>query len=321
LNLKVKPRKYPGLRRELEMKVLITGGAGFIGSRVALKLSEKGYEVVIYDVGVWDAKLNHTEYIKGDIFDIGHLTATVKQCDVVIHMIGLADAKTAQSYPQMSFDLNIRSLQVVLESMRSNGVTRLILPSSAAIYGAVDKSPITEETVPKLSGVYPYHKYIAERLAETYSLNYGIHITILRLFNVYGIKGQGILNILIEKATKGEPVKLYGQKQKRDFIHVSDVADVFANVLELDHRFEVYNVGTGVGRTIEDVTKIVKEYFPALIIQFGEYNGILYDSVANIVKLQQATGFNPDVSDYKLRKFIQNRIYQQNNNIITTVFD
>ncbi len=301
------------------MKVLITGGAGFIGSTVALKLSEKGHQVVIYDVGVWDTQVDHTEYIKGDIFDVGHLTATVKQCDVVIHMVGLADGRAAQDHPQMSFDLNIRSLQVLLESMRGNGVTKLILPSSAAIYGAVDKSPITEETAPKLSGVYPYHKYIAERLAETYSLNYGIRMTILRLFNVYGIRGQGILNILLEKATKGEPVKLFGQKQKRDFIHVSDVASVFASVIELDHRFEVYNVGTGVGRTIEDLTKIVKEYFPALEIQFGEYQGVLYDSVADIVKLQRATGFNPDVSDYNLRKLIQIRIYQQNNNLVTTM--
>ena len=292
------------------MRVLVTGGAGFIGSTVALKLAQKGHQVIIYDVGVWDSQEDHTEYIKGDIFDVGHLTETVRNCDVVVHMVGLADARAAQEHPQMSFDLNIRSLQVLLESMRDNGVARLILPSSAAIYGAVDKSPVSEETVPKLNGVYPYHKYIAEKLAETYSLNYGIHITMLRLFNVYGIKGQGILNILLDKATKGEPVKLYGEKQKRDFIHVSDVANAFASVLELDHRFEVYNVGTGIGRSIEDLTKIVKEYFPALAIQYGEFKGVLYDSVADIVKLRRATGLNPDVSDGNIRETIQIRIGQ-----------
>ncbi len=294
------------------MKVLVTGGAGFIGSTVALKLAQQGHQVIIYDVGVWDAQEDHTEYIKGDIFDVGHLTATVRQCDVVVHMVGLADARAAQEHPQMSFDLNIRSLQVLLESMRGNGVARLILPSSAAIYGAVDRSPITEETAPKLSAVYPYHKYMAERLAETYSLNYGIHMTILRLFNVYGIKGQGILNILLEKATKEEPVELFGEKQKRDFIHVSDVANVFASVLELDHRFEVYNVGTGVGRSIEDLTEIVKEYFPTLAIEFGEYKGVLYDSVADMNKLRRATGFNPDESDDNIREIIQSRIGQDN---------
>jgi len=300
------------------MKVLVTGGAGFIGSTVALKLAQKGHQVIIYDVGVWDALEDHTEYIKGDIFDVGHLTETVRQCDVVVHMVGLADARASQEHPQMSFDLNIRSLQVLLESMRDNGVARLILPSSAAIYGAVDKSPVSEETVPKFSGVYPYHKFIAEKLAETYSLNYGIHITILRLFNVYGIKGQGILNILLDKATKGEPVKLYGEQQKRDFIHVSDVAKVFARVLELDHKFEVYNVGTGIGRSIKDLTTIVKEYFPALEIQLGEYKGVLYDSVADISKLRHTTVFNPDVSDGNIREIIRGRAGQNNNIGIVT---
>ncbi len=295
------------------MKVLVTGGAGFIGSMVASRLARMGNNVTIYDVGVWDTQEDHTEYVKGDIFDLGHLTDTVKKCDVVVHMIGLADARTAQEHPQMSFDLNIRSLQVLLESMRSNGVARLILPSSAAIYGAVDRSPVPEETMPKLGGVYPYHKYMAEKLAETYSLNYGLHITMLRLFNVYGIKGQGILNILLDKATKGEPVKLFGEKQKRDFIHVSDVANVFASVLELDHKFEVYNVGTGVGRSIEDLTKIVKSYFPSLAIEFGEYKGILYDSVADISKLQRATGFGPDVSERNIIAMIQGRIGQKKN--------
>lgn len=294
------------------MKVLVTGGAGFIGSTVASKLAQKGHQVIIYDVGVWDTRQDHTEYVKGDIFDLGHLTDTVKKCDVVVHMIGLADARAAQEHPQMSFDLNIRSLQVLLESMRGNGVARLILPSSAAIYGAVDRSPVSEETMPKLGGVYPYHKYMAEKLAETYSLNYGIHITMLRLFNVYGIKGQGILNILLDKATKGEPVKLFGEKQKRDFIHVSDVANIFASVLELDHKFEVYNVGTGVGRSIEDLTKIVQSYFPALAIEFGEYKGFLYDSVADISKLRSATGFSPDVTDDNIREMIQSRMGQGN---------
>jgi UDP-glucose 4-epimerase len=287
------------------MKVLVTGGAGFIGSTVAEKLSNKGYQVVIYDLGVWDAKEDHIEYVKGNIFDVGQLTSAVKQCDCVVHMVGLPDARTAQERPQMSFDLNVRSLQVLLEVLRDTGVRRLVLPSSASIYGAVDRSPVTEETAPNLGGVYPYHKYIAEKLAESYSLNYGIRMTVLRLFNVFGIKGQGIVNILLTKAKKREPVKLFGEKQRRDFIHVSDVADVFASVIELDHGFEVYNVGTGTGRSIEDIANTVKEFFPDLSIQYGEYKGVLYDSVADITKLQHATGFAPVSGDSNLREIIR----------------
>jgi len=287
------------------MRVLITGGAGFIGSAIASALAEQNHEVVIYDIGTRDTKLDKFEYIKGDVFNAAHLTDVLKRCDSVIHMVGLPDARIAQVRPQASFDLNVRSLQVLLEAAREIGVTKVILPSSAAIYGAVDRFPVTEETIPKPTSIYACHKYMAEKLAEAYSLNYGVRITILRLFNVYGTKGGGILNILVEKASKGEPVKLYGKKHKRDFIHVSGVADALVRAVRLDHKFEVYNVGTGVGRSIEDIVTLVKDYFPNLTVEPSDYKGVLYDSVADITKLRDATGFNPDKSDDKLRNTIE----------------
>jgi UDP-glucose 4-epimerase len=290
------------------MKVLITGGAGFIGSTVATALAKKNHEVIIYDIGTWDIRQDKIEYIKGDVFDVVHLTDVVRQCDGIIHMVGLPDARIAREHPQMSFELNVRSLQVLLEAAKNNSITRLILPSSAAIYGITERSPVTEETMPKLTSIYAYHKYIAERLAEAYSTNYNVHITVMRLFNVYGAQGAGILNILLENAMRGEPAKLYGEKQKRDFIHVSDVADAFVRVLELDHKFEVYNVGTGVGRSIQDMVNLVKEYLPNLTVTHGDYKGVLYDSVADITKLMNSTGFNPDGSDHKLREVIEKQV-------------
>jgi UDP-glucose 4-epimerase len=290
------------------MKVLITGGAGFIGSTVATALAKKNHEVIIYDIGTWDIRQDKIEYIKGDVFDVVHLTDVVRQCDGIIHMVGLPDARIAREHPQMSFELNVRSLQVLLEAAKNNSITRLILPSSAAIYGITERSPVTEETMPKLTSIYAYHKYIAERLAEAYSTNYNVHITIMRLFNVYGAQGAGILNILLENAMRGEPTKLYGEKQKRDFIHVSDVADAFVRVLELDHKFEVYNVGTGVGRSIQDMVNLVKEYLPNLTVTHGDYKGVLYDSVADMTKITKATGFNPDGSDNKLREVIEKQV-------------
>ena len=86
---------------------------------------------------------------------------------------------------------------------------------------------------------------------------------------------------------------------------MSDVADAFVRVLELDHRFEVYNVGTGVGRSIEDIVNLVKEYFPNLSVEHGDYKGALYDSVADLTKVRNAADFNPDGSDNKLREVIQ----------------
>jgi UDP-glucose 4-epimerase len=290
------------------MKVLITGGAGFIGSTVATTLAKKSHKVIIYDIGTWDIKQDGIEYIKGDVFDVVHLTDVVRNCSGIIHMVGLPDARIAGDHPQMSFELNVRSLQILLEAAKNNSITRLILPSSAAIYGITERSPVTETTIPRPTSIYAYHKYIAEKLAEAYSANYNVHISVMRLFNVYGAKGAGILNILVENAVRGEPVKLYGEKQKRDFIHVSDVADAFVRVLELDHKFEVYNVGTGVGRSIQDIVNLAKEYLPNLTVTHGEYKGVLYDSVADMTKLINATGFNPDGSDNKLREVIEKQV-------------
>lgn len=287
-------------------KVLVTGGAGFLGLSIAPTLAESGHIVIIYDIGTWDQQVENIEYVKGDVFNVSHLTKVLRECDSVIHLVGLADARTAQDHPQMSFDLNIRSLQVLLEAMKNNGTSRLILPSSAAVYGLTDQSPVREDTMLRPANTYGYHKYIAEKLAECYSLNYGIHVVVLRLFNVCGIKGKGILNILTEKAMRGEAVKLYGERQKRDFIHISDVAKAFVGVLELDHEFEIYNVGTGIGRSIEDIAALVREYFPTLSVEYGgDYKGVLYDSVADITKIRDAAGFNPDGSDKKLKTTIE----------------
>jgi UDP-glucose 4-epimerase len=289
----------------MAMKILLTGGAGFIGSAIADMLAEKGHQVIVYDVGTWDTNMGNIQHIKGDIFDANHLASVLRKCDNVIHIVGLADARTAQEHPQMSFDLNIRSLQVLLEAVRNSDNSRVILPSSAAVYGIVDQPLVTEQTIAKPASLYAYHKYTAEKLAEAYVANYGTHVTILRLFNVYGIGGTGILNILLGKAVRGEPVKLYGENQKRDFVHVSDVADAFATVLELDHRFEVYNVGTGIGRSIRDIVDLVKIYFPNLSVEYVDYKGVLFDSVADTTKLRDAIGFNPDGSDRKLRGTIE----------------
>lgn len=293
-------------RKSKTVKVLVTGGTGFIGSTVASTLAERGHEVIVYNhTETRDAELGNIEYFKGDIFDTSRLSKVLKECGSVIHMVGSVGVRIIQEHPEVSFDLNIRSLQVLLEAMRNNGVSRLIVPSSSAVYGIVDRLPIGEDVMPKPTNVYGFHKYIAEKLAEAYSINYDIRVTILRLFNVYGVGGSGILEMLVNKVLRNEVVRLYGEKQKRDFVHVSDVADAVADVLQLDHKFEIHNVGAGIGRSIEDIVNLVKEYFPTLSVEYGDCKDVLYDSVADITKIRNVTGFNPDGSDDRLKEVIQ----------------
>ena len=287
------------------MKVLVTGGAGFMGFAIASALAENGNEVTIYDIAPHSAELKNIECIKGDVFDACHLSDIIRRFDCVIHMVGLVGVAKAHAQPQASFDLNVRSLQVLLEVMRCNNISRLIIPSAAAVYGTTTKLPISEDTAARPTNTYGFHKYISEKVAETYSFNYGISTSILRVFNPFGLRGQGILNVLLESASKGKPVKLYTEKQKRDLIHISDVAEAFVRVLKLDHRFDVYNVGTGIGRRIDDIVHLIREYHPNLVVEHVDYAGVPYDSVADITKLKKATGFCPDGSTDTLRKFVQ----------------
>lgn len=288
------------------MRVLVTGSTGFIGSAIVSKLHEIGHYVIAYSRSEKQHRgLGKVEHTKGNIFDTAHLLEAIKKCDIVIHAVGLVGVRIAQEQPDESFQYNIRSLQIVLEAMRSTGVSRLLLPSSSSVYGTVDKLPIAEDMAPNPANVYGFHKFIAEKLAEAYSRNYGMQITILRLFNVYGVGENGLLSTLAGKALGNEMAQLYGEKQKRDFIHISDVADAFVKVLNLKHKFEIYNIGTGVGRSIKDIVNLAKECFPAMDVEFGTGSQTLYDSVADITRIKNAIVFNPDGSDERLKKVLQ----------------
>lgn len=294
-------------------RVLVIGGCGFIGSEIVSQLIKNSYEVIVYDIREWDNRVNNikyikdnVEYIKGDIIGSVHLNETISYSDAIIHMVGLADSRIAQEHPELSFDLNLRSLQIVLEAAKKANIKRFIVPSSASIYGPVDSSSIAEETQTKLTSIYSYHKFMTEKLAECYASNYNMSITILRLFNVFGVRGSGILNILIDNGLSGKVTKLYGEKQKRDFIHVSDIAKAFISILKLNHNgYQLYNVGTGVGRSIEDIVNLVREYLPGILVEYGNSRAIPYDSVADISKIRKETSFDPEKSDIKLRETIQ----------------
>ena len=285
------------------MRVLVTGSTGFVGAAVVSKLDECGHSVVAYSRSEKPCRdPGKIEHIKGDVFDTVRLPEAMKKCDIVIHAVGLAGVSLAGERPDESFQDNILSLQVVLETMRNTGVLRLLLPSSSSVYGTVDKLPIAEDVQPAPTNIYGFYKLIAENLAEAYSRNYGVKATILRLFNVYGVGESGILSTLIGKTLSNEVVQLYGEEQKRDFIHVSDVADAFVKMLDLTHKFEIYNVGTGISRSIKDIVNLAKECFPALHAEFGTGREILYDSVADVTKIKKAIAFNPDKSDDRLKK-------------------
>jgi len=287
---------------ESTSKVLVTGGAGFIGQSIAERFAKQSIPVRVYDTVQPPFEVESTI---GDISDLDKLRSAIQDCDVVIHLVGLADAGTAQREPQRSFELNVVSLQNVLELCRLGGNKKLIYPSSAAVYGMTDDLPIRERTHLEPTGIYSWHKYICENMIKAYHDNFAISYVILRLFNVYGKGNKGVINIFLEKAKKGDLIESFGPYQYRDFVYVGDVAEAFLRAALYDKcRNKVVNIGSGKGTQIRDVLNLVCELYPKAKWVEKKADFDMYDSIADITLAKILLDFEPHSSMDFMKKVI-----------------
>ena len=286
--------------------ILITGGSGFIGNHMVRKFSEEAKNVIIFDINepVYDLNEN-AKFIKGDIFDLSSLKAVIEEADVIIHLVGLADSGVAQQNPMKSFQLNVISLQNVLEMCRITGGKKIIFPSSAAIYGITETLPIKETFAPNPTNIYASHKYICEKLIEYYQQNYGIPYVILRFFNVYGKGNEGIIGIFLENAKKGIEITSYGPYQYRDFIYAGELADAVSGAVKYDKAVnKTINVGSGYGTQMKEILEIVCEIYPDTKWKEIEATFTMYDSIADITQAKILLGFEPHGSKEFMKDII-----------------
>jgi len=287
-------------------KILITGGSGFIGSHIVKKFSENNNEIFIFDVNdpVYEIDQN-TTFIKGDIFDESAVKDAVDKCDVIVHLIGLADSGIAQANPDKCFALNIKSLQVILEQCRKSKGKKIVFPSSAAVYGITEDLPIKENFKPNPTNIYSWHKYLCEQLIKAYQENYNIPYVILRFFNVYGRGNEGVIGIFLDKAKNGETIQSFGPFQYRDFIYAGDVAEAVANAVLYDKAINrIINIGSGKGIQIREILDIVCEIYPDAQWRENEANFTMYDSIADITLANILLDFKPNISKEFMKKII-----------------
>lgn len=279
------------------VKVLVTGGLGFIGSHTALMLLQRGYGVVIMD-NLSNSKLetldrinsqtaNKAQFVKGDILDETILKRIFKEHEIdgVVHFAALKSVKESIEDPEKYHLNNVVGTQRLLKECVENGIERFVFSSSAAVYGS-SESPITEDSqIGEIPNPYGRSKAMCEEiLRKVYTLNGKLDITILRYFNVAGAHPQGILgegigkgdgNLMshIMKIAAGEKEKLhiYGGDYDtpdgtgiRDYIHVMDVARGHILALEKQKKgVHIYNLGSGRGTSVL-----------GLIQAFQEVNGV-----------------------------------------------
>lgn len=283
------------------MKILVTGGAGFIGSHIVKQLLEAGNEVVVYDdfsASSPESVDPRASIIRGRVQDLKLLTESLLGVDNVIHMASFIAVEESVKDPLKYFENNVMGTAVLLEAMRGAGVKKIVFSSSATVYGEPKSLPIMEDAPLSAANPYAASKIAMEAMCESFNRTDGCDVTILRYFNPYGPgenhdpETHAIPNF-IKAGIKKEAVPLYWKGQQvRDFIYVGDLAAAHITVLNLT-GYNVFNVGTEAGTKITDVINILSDIFgyTLKIEDLGERKGDVMANYASSGKLKEATGW------------------------------
>ncbi|TMI13705.1 NAD-dependent epimerase/dehydratase family protein [Candidatus Bathyarchaeota archaeon] len=252
------------------LRVLVTGGCGFIGSHITQSLSNKGAQVIAFDNFSSGYRENleglsgDVRIIQGDIMDYRKLSRACKGLDVISHQAAQLEITKALADPITDLKVNTEGTLNVFRAAVENGIRKIIYASSAGVYGEARTLPQTEEHPTDPNWPYGVSKLAGEKYADIYSKYYGIEISCLRYGIVYGPRewyGR-VLTLFLRRALEGKPPVLWGGDQIRDFIFVTDVVDFHNRLLEeSDRAVGVFNVGSGQGTTIRNLAELVVETY------------------------------------------------------------
>ena len=224
------------------MKILVTGGAGFIGSNLNIKLQSRGHHVKVLDNlsngTIENIDTSSVEFFKGDILDRNLLEDLTRDVDSVVHLAALGSIPRSIDDPESSLEVNFKGTLNVLEAVRKTKA-QLIFSSSSSVYGESQVLPRIESVAAEPRSPYAVSKLAAESLVSAYQLSYGIPTLSLRFFNVYGPRQSfghpyaAAIPIFFESILNNVPLKVFGDgDQVRDFTYVDYVTDVILSAIE-----------------------------------------------------------------------------------------
>ncbi|NPA32276.1 MAG: NAD-dependent epimerase/dehydratase family protein [Aquificae bacterium] len=297
------------------MKILLTGCAGLIGWKVAEKLLKQGHKVVgvdnlndyydpklkLYRVSLLEKFPNFT-FHKIDIEDKNALRALFEKntFDAVINEAARAGVRYSIQNPHVYFTTNVLGTLNLLELMKEHGTKKFILASTSSLY-AGQKMPFRED-LPVNTPISPYaaSKKSAEVLSYTYHHLYGIDVTVLRYFTVYGPAGRPDMSVFnfVYRALKGIPIEVYGDgSQRRDFTYVDDVALATVKALSLN-GYNVINVGNNNPRKLSELIELIEKYTkkPVRVIYKDFHKADMRETWADITRAKELLGWEPKTS-------------------------
>jgi len=256
------------------VKVLVTGGSGFIGNHVVNKLLAHGVDVRILDMLAPPEARGNVEFTKGSILDIDDVRPAMHRVDAVIHLAAVADVRDVFNDPHYAEQINVRGTANILESMRLLGLKRLIFGSTTWVYSDVAETVVDETTalLPP-SHLYTATKIAGEHYCRSYSQLYGIEPTILRFGIPYGpgARPGAVIPIFVNKAINGDSLTLQGDgMQFRKFIYVEDLAEGIVAALKPVAINEIYNLDGQQKVSIREIAETVKKILGDVTIEYVE---------------------------------------------------
>lgn len=290
----------------VNMKYLVTGGAGFIGANLVKKLLSDKHEVVVVDNYAGgkrsDRIFKGVKYIKEDVRNIKKIIKICKSgFDGIFHLAALPRVSYSVENPLETHDVNVNGALNVLIAAKENKIKRVVFSSSSAVYGDTNKLPTDESVETNSISPYALHKLISEQYCRLFSSLYGVDTVNLRYFNVYGpyFDPEGayalVIGKFIRQVKEGRPMTICGDGEYyRDYIHVADI--VSANILAMNSggvgKGDILNIGSGAKYSVNELVKAIGGKSISIEPRVGDIRRI----EADITKAKELLGWEPTIS-------------------------
>jgi len=291
-------------------RILVTGGAGFIGSHLVDRLVQEKYDVTVLDdfsIGRLQnikQNMNSIRLLKKDVRSSKAAKEAVKDVDVVFHFAAIASVPLSIRKPELVNEVNVKGTLNLLDASVNSDVKNFVYISSCAVYGEAEKLPIKEDHPTNPISPYAASKLAAEHHCKAFHQTYGLETICLRLFNVYGSRMRagsygGVITQFISRLARNSSPIIYGDgEQTRDFVHVSDITECLLSLHNETSAGEVFNIGSGEAVSINQLAEILAEAMEKRHLKpsYAEPRvGEIKHSCADISKARQRLGYVPRI--------------------------
>jgi len=295
-------------------RILVTGGAGFIGSHLLDELVKEGFEVNVLDnlsTGRIENIKHHLEngsfrFIEGNVLERKDVEEALEDVEAVFHLAAITSVPYSVKHPNITHEVNVNGTRNLLEACLRHRVEKFIYLSTCAVYGEPEYLPVDEKHPTNPISPYAESKLKAEQACMEFQEAYGLKTTILRPFNIYGFRQRndwygGVIANFIERLREGKPPVIYGDgKQTRDFIYIDDAVRAFMTALNHNGSTgRIFNIATGIPTSINQLAQLLIELFGAEGIKpqhTSPRQGDIRHIYANIEEANLYLGFKPRVS-------------------------